>query len=206
MRDVSNFDFGITGFASGFHQDWRHAGSAAEVLANLLGPHTNPHEVEALRTDALSMRSGLTSGEIETLWVEATGKNFWFGPDGDWPSGPGWLSAIIEICDLWFQTHDWPDPQPGLGRDLADSVITEITAMTALLLERKDTGHVVIKALLRCVRECSPDLAFRWSLRIARKHHWPLERGQYERLVALGKQFGYGEFIVSDLEDLVEES
>ncbi|WP_422742737.1 hypothetical protein ACN27B_30230 [Micromonospora sp. WMMD754] len=33
----------------------------------------------------------------------------------------------------------------------------------------------------------------------------PPERSQYERLVRLGEQFDYGEFIVSDLEDLVEE-
>ena len=76
--------------------------------------------------------------------------------------------------------------------------------MTAHLPERKDPGRAVADALHRCVRVCSPDLALRWSLRIARRRGWPLERSQYERLVRLG-EVEYGEFIVSDVEFLVEE-
>lgn len=203
MRDVSSFDFGLTGFAERFHQDWRHDGSAEDLLATLLGPETDPRVVWALRCDAMSMRSGLTGEEIETLWVAGTGGTFWFGPDGVWQSGPGWLDTIVDRCDRWLRIHGAPEPEPEAGPQLADRVAAEITSMTASVPERLDPGHVVADALLRCVR-VSPDLAFRWSLRIARERGWPLERSQYERLVALGEQFQYGEFIVSDAKHLTE--
>ncbi|MFD0782968.1 hypothetical protein ACFQZ8_03360 [Micromonospora azadirachtae] len=203
MRPASSFDFGLTGFAERFHQDWRHDGSAVDVLAALLGPDTDPREVEALRSDALLMRRGLTGEEIETLWGAGTGGTFWFGPDGVWPSGPSWLEVIAERCDQWLRTYGEPEPEPEPGRELADTVAAEIRTMTAAVPERLDPGHAVADALLRCV-QVSPDLAFRWCLRIARLRGWPLQRSQYERLVALGEQFEYGEFIVSDAEYLTE--
>ncbi|MGK5739308.1 hypothetical protein [Micromonospora sp. URMC 103] len=203
MRLDSSFDFGLTGFAGRFHQDWRYEGTAAEMLAHLLGPQTDPREVEALRSDAASMRSGLTADGIETLWVAGTGDTFGFGPDGAWPSGPEWLDFIVDACERWLRVHGAPQPQPEPGGDSADTVAAEIAATTAALPERRDPGRAVTAALSRCVRACSPDLALRWTLRIARERSWPLDRSQYERLVRLGERFEYGEFVVADLEYLV---
>ncbi|MEH0936169.1 hypothetical protein [Micromonospora psammae] len=203
MRHISSFDFGLTDFAGRFHQDWGYEGSAEELVGRLLGPETDPSVVEELRSDASLMRSRLTTEEIETLWAAGTGGNFRFGPDGAWPSGSAWLDRISEACDWWLNTYGAPDPQPELAPDLTDAVDAEITAMTASLPEPMDPGRAVAEALHRCVRACSPDLALRWSLRIAGQRRWPLERGQYERLIALGELLEYGEFIVSDVEFLV---
>ncbi|MEV4121744.1 hypothetical protein [Micromonospora sp. NPDC049645] len=201
----SSFDFGLTGFAAWFHQDWQYEGAARDLLSRLLGPETDPREVRALRQDASWMRAGLTTGEIETLWEVGTGRNFRFGPDGSWPSGQDWLREIVERCDQWLRARDdWPPRERELTPDLIERVTVEVLALTAAAPERLDPDGAIASALRRCVDTCPPDLALRWVLRAER--HWglPLKKGQYERLVQLGEQFGFGEFVISDLDVYVE--
>ncbi|WP_319461981.1 hypothetical protein [Micromonospora sp. RTP1Z1] len=199
------FDFGLTGFARRFHQDWRYDGSPWKQLDRMLGPEHEPVGVEELRRDAAQSLAGLTNGEIEALWVAGTDGNFPFGPDGAWSTGSDWMRTIVQRCDQWYrETGRTPLSRPAPGAGLADAVTREVTLLSASVLERLDPDGRVTAALLRCVRACSPDLAFRWSLRIARRSHLALEASQYARLVRLGEQFKYGEYIVSDLDDLVE--
>ncbi|WP_435122383.1 hypothetical protein [Micromonospora tulbaghiae] len=206
MTSVSSFDFGLTGFVGWFHQDWRYEGSCFDLLGRLLGPETDPREVRALRSDAFLMRTTLTAADVELLWHVGSGYSFSFGPDGTWPSGPNWLATIVHECDDWLSRHG----SVGAGRasaphqSLADVVAREIEALTDGLPDARDPGGALRDALLRCNRSCSPDLALRWCLRIARNCTWPLRRSQYERLVALGDRFGYGEFVVTDAEYLTE--
>lgn len=206
MTSVSSFDFGLTGFIRWFHQDWRYEGTPMGLLGRLLGPETDPREVRALRSDAFLMRTGLTPAEVELLWCIGSDHSFSFGPDGTWPSGPDWFATIVRECDDWLSRHGpgGAEPESAPDQSLADAVAREIEALTDGLPDARDPGGALRDVLLRCNRSCSPDLALRWCLRIARNCTWPMRRSQYERLVALGDRFGYGEFVVGDAEYLTE--
>ncbi|MFE7077387.1 hypothetical protein ACFU96_45640 [Streptomyces sp. NPDC057620] len=70
-------------------------------------------------------------------------------------------------------------------------------------------GPQMADALAECTRSCSPDLAFRLLLRALSSaaqlpDYTTLSRGQYVQLSDLGMAFNYGEYVVSDLQYLVD--
>ncbi|MET8832827.1 hypothetical protein ABZV78_02770 [Micromonospora sp. NPDC004540] len=207
MNRPTPFDFGLTWFATQFHQDWRYSGTADELIGKALGPETDPWEVEALRRDAASMLHGLTAEEIELLWITGTWQPIFFGPDAASPSGPEWLRLIIERCVRWQQEHgESPRPEADWesGIALADAVASEIVGLAASVPEEWSPEGRLTTTLLRCNRACSPDLALRWSLRMATQHVPSIKADQFARLLRLGEALGYGEYVVPELLDWVE--
>ncbi|WP_143047060.1 hypothetical protein [Amycolatopsis xylanica] len=193
--EFTDFDFGITGLASQFHQDWGHVGGPMDVVEVGMHPDGDRSGVFALRDDAVLLRDRLSSAEIENLW-NASCYGFKLGdPAAPVPTGTRWMELIAERCDRRLAGHDAPEVEiPGPGRQFASAVEVEATEV----LPADD----VRAALIRCVRQCSPNLAFRFLLRVIGERGYKLSAAQYERYVRLGEQFGYGEFVVSDIKYL----
>ncbi|MFD8494919.1 hypothetical protein [Amycolatopsis sp. NPDC059657] len=193
----TDFDFGITGLASQFHQDWSHVGGPMDVVEVGMHPGGDRSGVVALRNDVILLRDGLSSAEIENLW-NASCYGFKLGdPAIGVPTGTRWMELIAERCGRRLVEHDALEVEvPGPGHQLASAVEAEVIEV----LPADD----VRAALIRCVRQCSPDLAFRLLLRIINQRGCVLSTAQYERYIRLGEEFGYGEFVVSDIEYLAK--
>src|SRR6516164_6698191 len=83
MERFTDFDFGLTHVAEGFHQDWTHAGSV-EGVARLYLPRPEDEgeapflwsgqlEAAALADDvAQVLGSPLSDDQVSLLWVAAT--------------------------------------------------------------------------------------------------------------------------------------
>ncbi|WP_030950923.1 hypothetical protein [Streptomyces sp. NRRL S-481] len=207
----TDFTFGLTWLVDFFHQDWPlDASDEAEVVANQFVDDLDPETVLLVRRDARLLLDTLTPDQIAVLWLSAGEKDaFRFGRSPASASPPVWMRTVIRECDRWLENHmhgrlSGGDLEDGFG--LVDEIVEEIRKYGDSI------GADSVEALTVCARRCTPDLAFRFflkalsskllSLPLREKHF--LTASRYERLGEIGEALNYGEFIVSELEHMVD--
>ncbi|MEJ8638081.1 hypothetical protein [Streptomyces sp. MS2.AVA.5] len=210
MDRSQEFMFGIPWIMSFFHQDWRmDAATEVEAVADQLVEELEPETVLLVRRDARLLLDGLLSDRITVLWEGCADEGKYFFRRGRVTDGAAWMREVIGVCDAWLSRRtDTPalcDADRYEGTELASEVLTAVEEFTSLL------DREVVDALAECARCCTPDLALRLLLRALpmksaslSPNYLYLSEGQYERLQALGKDFHYGEYVVSAIDYLVE--
>ncbi|MFF1282006.1 hypothetical protein ACFVY4_14770 [Streptomyces sp. NPDC058299] len=208
MKRFDDADFGLTWLTTMFHADWTHNGATgAEAVRYHLDPDLESHAVLAIRRDARSLLDNLDAATIETLWQAATNPGGTFSdPRRGFTSGAAWMATIVHLCDAWLAVTPAVPALTGAdtedGADSLDAVLAEIDRARVLPDGVRD-------ALVRCATGCTPDLALRLLLRaICEAGHRSgtrLSPDQYARLRVLGSAMHYGEFLVSEVEYLVEQ-
>ncbi|GAB3938469.1 hypothetical protein GCM10029976_053000 [Kribbella albertanoniae] len=200
-------DFGVTHLASLFHQDWRTGGSDRELVSGYVNEMPIPY-VRALGEDALALVASGPPAMVATLWECATGSNHRVGVD----AALAWFQSIVSISEIrlagvgqpQIESVDRPDDE------LRERVIREIDQIVPSLddaIQENAWKEIpgVVKSLRFCATVVSPDLAFRFLLRAVMEYSCRIEPAQYARLVELGRDFGYGEFVVSRAEYLTRD-
>ncbi|GAA1069001.1 hypothetical protein GCM10009665_75310 [Kitasatospora nipponensis] len=203
-------EFGLTHLVRAFHLNWRYEGSDIEVLTSYVD-RMPTDLVEAALVDALRVADpAVPAWVFETLWLVGTERSHDLRAHGREPAA--WLQQIIGLCRGRLEKEGWSSPRSALpspyGR-LTGSVLDEITVVSAALLEsalRDKWTYVpgVVPALSHVAGHACPDLAFRFLLRALTLFGPQITRGQYERYVALGAQFEYGELLVEGYDHLVD--
>ncbi|MFE9808111.1 contact-dependent growth inhibition system immunity protein [Streptomyces sp. NPDC005548] len=198
MSRFTEFDFGVSWVMGFFHQDWIYEGdSAAEIVTNHLPDGANAYAL-AVRRDAEKLLAGLPSDTLEVLWTAGTQ----YLPGFVGVTGSEWTRTVIDVCDAWLSAR--ADVHPLVGADTEDGlsqrdvVIAEIEGVAFLTVE-------VREALVDCARDCTPDLAFRVLLRaIVNVPDAALSADQYKRMESIGAALHYGEFVLDNVEFMVE--
>ena len=210
MDRSTEFTFGIPWVMSFFHQDWTlDASTEAEAVAGQFVEELEPEAVLLVRRDARLLHDVLPAGHVTVLWegcVEGGGRFFHRGGPTD---GATWMRQLIGLCDVWLARL--PDPvtlseaDRYEGRELAGRVRAAVDGFDDVL------DRELVRALTECVDRCTPDLAFRLLLRALpirsdslSPHYLRLSRERYTQLVELGAAFRYGEYVVGDIEYLVD--
>jgi hypothetical protein len=204
-------EFGLPHVTRAFHRYWREeVGSDVDVLTAYT-VDMPAYLVEAVLIDALRLAdSDVAAWAIEALWSLGTEQRHVLRDEGR--EGRGWLRLVIGLYrdHLRSAAPDSPataPPNPYLH--LTGSVLDEIRLVAdGMLIEslsphRRYVPGVVPALELVAARAC-PDLAFRFLLQALTAFGPGISRGQYERYVALGEQFEYGELLVEGYEHLVD--
>jgi len=206
MRDrFTELDYGLTLLSSMYHQDWRSSGDWTAILDIFLWKEQAPPAVLALYEDAVAF-SGLPCVEIEDIWMASTDGNFIFGRDAD--SGDEWLFVIQERCRMWLAVKGistLPVGAPIFEHLHAEAMGVQI----GLLIELCDVGDGLahVYAVLKKLAETrSPELAFRFLIRILDVKRMDISSKLYRDLDLLGRSLNCGEFVVSSLGYLVSDA
>ncbi|MEU2929844.1 hypothetical protein ABZ636_33055 [Streptomyces sp. NPDC007251] len=200
MARFTEFDYGITALTSRFHQDWTNTGSPRDVLRAYLWEGQDPRAVEILGRDAACAGEKMSDEHVETLWTASVDGGFAF--PGSAESGTEWMRAIDAECRLWLSGK----PSFGLSPVDVDPGSAQLTGVLEVIgsLGRYAVDDAVTSALASCARLCSPELALRFTLRVLSVSGVTIDRELHERISALGDSLGFGEFLVSDIADLVQ--
>jgi hypothetical protein len=214
-RDATG-DFGFSELASWFAGNW-HDQTARETVqkaaANDDTAETPGSAAALLLQDTLRLLdSALSTDTITTLWVAASDRGF--SIDRFSIDARNWLRLIAEVCAERLSEVDpsYPPVMPPVRAKLTDAVLREVREVTPLLAERTVSPHwqgipgtTVAQALEEVVTRVDPDLGFRLLLQLLGVLSVPLTEEQYARYQALGEEFGYGEYHVSEgVEQFVE--
>ncbi|MDI1462184.1 hypothetical protein QEZ54_14540 [Catellatospora sp. KI3] len=202
-------DFGLTDLLKAFHQDWRHGGTDVEVLSAYAAKNP-PYLLESVLIDALRLdESAVPTWAIEALWSAATDRCHDLRRAG-W-DGREWLRRIVQLSQerLLQEREGFQARVPsGAYGHLTGAVLDEIALVAVGLLEsslRAGPRYVpgVVPALSLVATHACPDLAFRLLLRELTAYGHEVTRSQYDRYVALGASFDYGQFLVGCYDHLV---
>ncbi|MFD6287519.1 hypothetical protein [Streptomyces sp. NPDC060205] len=204
----SEFMFGLPWVMGFFHQDWtRDHPTETAAVADQFVEELDPESVLLVRHDATRLLDGLSPDRITTIWEGCAENGAYFFGRGRVADGAQWMRQVIALCDAWLSQQP---SVPALsaadlyeGQELADRVRDAVREFEPAL------GPQTADALAECIRSCSPDLAFRLLLRALSSaaqspDHTTLSHGQYVQLSDLGTAFNYGEYVVSDLQYLVD--
>lgn len=205
-------EFGIPHLMRAFHHNWRYEGTDIEVLT-AYATQSPLYLVEAALIDAVRLTdSAVPTWAIEALWSAATDRCHDLRREGR--DGRDWLRLAIRLCRdrlieevPGYQTTT----RPGEYAHLTGVVLDEITLVSAGLLYsavRAGGRYVpgIVPALNFVAIEACPDLAFRLLLRELTAYGQEVSRAQFERYVALGEMFEYGELLVAGYDHLVGKS
>lgn len=200
MPRFTGFNFGITELTSMFHQDWTNEGDALDVLRMHLWNGQDAREVHALHRDALQLLEGLSAGQIQTLWLASTHGRAAFGTEST--SAQKWMRVILTECEKWHRDRS----DPPLGEVDTDSGFALGAEIKEIIVEFSHSGLTshTAEALCNCVQNCSPDLALRFLFRIISSEGLSISNAQYATLLRLGVDLGYGEFLVTEVDYLVD--
>lgn len=143
------------------------------------------------------------------MWNAASGGEYRIDRLGI--DGRDWLRWMAEICGRRIRRDDpafavsIPTPAPG---ELAEAVLDELRLVGSALAAAAANSDLpvsgLVPALELIVITAGPDLGFRLLLRILAKCWVPIDRPQYDRMLALGEALDYGEFLVTDVHFLVD--
>jgi hypothetical protein len=212
IERYGGMDFGLTGLIGAyFHQDWRHGGTDVEVVTSYATQNPRMY-VEAVLLDAARLDdSTLPTPVVETLWSVATVRCHDLKRQG-W-DGRAWLQKIIQLCQGRLvgedPSYDLTVP-PSPYMHLAEVVVDEIARVTPRLhgwisRDEPGLGEEVGEGLRGVATEACPDLAFRLLLRELSAFGSRISQTEYDRYMALGEQFGYGELLIEGYAHLIEE-
>ncbi|MFD0168190.1 hypothetical protein ACFVJH_29220 [Streptomyces decoyicus] len=217
MQRFTTFDFGLTGLAALFHQDWIHLGGVEQVVLAYLSVGEEPYadddqkkEAAELERDAAALTSSpLSDDQVELLWVMATGGNYPFRHS---ETGRMFLERIRKACRQWVQTYGTidADANPEWVSAQAASEVREAIDNTPLNLPDEcrtyfDSDVQALRdALDRCAHSASADLAFRLLLRIHVANFIPVNGTSWESYTGIARRLSLGEDLLSSVEFLVD--
>jgi hypothetical protein len=219
MERFTSFDFGLTGLAALFHQDWAHLGSVEEVAfahlsvgQELVASRPLQQEAAALEHDvAVLIDSPLGDSQIELLWTMATGGNYRFNAS---ESGRHFLWRVGAACRQWQQSYGGlpVDVDPLWSTSSVTSRVCDAIAAASFSFPdrgRSEAQQSDVKRLRQsldsCARSASPELAFRLLLRIYLSNFLPVDRSSWARYQRLAADFSFGEYLLSGLDFLVDD-
>ncbi|MFJ6722262.1 MULTISPECIES: hypothetical protein [unclassified Streptomyces] len=191
----TDFDFGLTVLAGGFHQDWCYTGAPEDVALESIGSGEGAAALE--RDVSVLIGSELGDGQIERLWEAATDENYVFGPG---ETGRGLLRRFLAVGRDWQRAHGsarpagdpaWEDPE------LRDRVLRAVAAAPL--------GVELREVLTVCARTLSAELAFRLLLRLyvaGMVSVTPVDWHEYQQI---STAFMLGEHVIEMIEFLVED-
>lgn len=211
------FDFGLSALASLFSGSWQYEGTVRENIERLvladagLAPGS---QAAVLLDDVLRLReSPLSTETITTLWQAASNGGLGGGIDVE---GRDWLGQIADVCRERLREvapayeaapivpRAYPAGLTEQVRGELQEVAPALAARTVNSYDHETTGSTVTNALDQVVGLVDPDLGFRLFLRVLDGLSVPLTREQYGRYVSIGDAFGYGGYLVSEVEGLVQ--
>lgn len=203
----TEFDFGLTGLAKLFHEDWGRDRAALEVVGDYARSYEGAAARAILRDARRLLDSDLPTWVVGALWEAATGRNHDLAHYG--ADGREWLRRVVDVCRACTSQDD-PVGESGIeGGELRALVLEEIDAVAPALVavtEHGDGDEVpgAVTALRMCVAQTDADLGFRLFLRVLFRYPIPIGEERYARYADLGQRFGYGEFHVDDVRFLTE--
>ncbi|MFE9819734.1 hypothetical protein [Streptomyces sp. NPDC005773] len=210
MDRSTEFTFGIPWVMSFFHQDWKlSASTEVEAVSGHFVEELDPESVLLVRRDARLLWEGLPAHRITAVWEGCSETGKYFFNRGRLTDGAELMRQVIEVCDAWLDRR--PDTVTLSKADRYEG--RELTGQVRSVIEEFDDwlGQEMTEALTECVDRCTPDLAFRLLLQALpttsatlSPHYLYLSKEQYARLASLGQEFQYGEYVVSDVEYLVD--
>ncbi|GAB7045996.1 hypothetical protein JCM9534A_11220 [Catenuloplanes indicus JCM 9534] len=213
MNAVADFDFGVTALAQQFHQDWPSEGAPMDVAIAYLDGQSAAH-LAALADDLSFMIEWNARGDyVGSLWFASTMGNY--QPRLAGMSSEGLLGLVLGECKERLKRESRP-LLPGLRyRACGGEVLRVIRQLHDRLsdcLARSGLGGALgqgspaaVEALHQYADSGAwPELAFRFLLRLLVVSNCTIGLAEYEDLREIGTAMGYGPFLVSTVEFLVE--
>ncbi len=193
------FDFGLSGLSTQFHQDVQETPlEVARLWAT--------GDARRLRDDTVRLlQPAVPEWALTALWRATSSM---VGMDGV----RAWFQDVETLCtaQLISDGHAPEDLITGtVSQALADAVFDELHLIGPMLADAT-TSHPyaavpeVVPALELTARSVDPDLGFRLLLRCLSRYWVPIDPPTYGRYTDLGRQFGFGEYIVSACDFLVK--
>jgi hypothetical protein len=213
MNPVADFDFGITGLAQQFHQDWPSVGSPVEIANGYMEMQPIPY-LAALADDASFMLSWNGRGNYaDSIWIAGTAG--YYQPRLAGMSCEGLLRHVLKECSkrlgmkVPFVVAS-RSPCRSNGSDVVRREIQHLHADLSDCLDRSgletrlDGVPVAMEALHQCADSAArPELAFRFLLRLLVASSCSIAASEYVHLQEVGVRMNYGEFLVSAVEFLI---
>ncbi|MCH0538080.1 hypothetical protein I3F58_00585 [Streptomyces sp. MUM 203J] len=215
-RRDATWDFGLSRLAARFAGAW-HSRTARDIVQKAAGvgadaPDRTPgSEAAVLLEDTLRLlESVLSTDAITTLWVAASDRGF--GIDHLGIDGRDWLREIAEVCEevLRDAAPTYTAVVLPVPTDLAEEVLSAVREVAPLVTDKAVSptwkpipATTVLAAVEQVVTRVDPDLGFRLFLRVLLVLSVPLTEEQYSRYEFLGGRFGYGEYHLLELDQLV---
>ncbi|MBP5940131.1 hypothetical protein [Streptomyces acidiscabies] len=206
----TSWDFGFSRLAGSAHQDWRPDAAVDEVhmVAYTDEPRQPPGTTAALLLeDALRLlRSPLSDNAITALWIAVSDAALRI-------DGRDWLRLIATVCEerLREVAPAYTPVTPPARTELTGTVLAELREVALTVGDKAISPHWqplpavdAMTALEQVIERVDPDLGFRLFLRVMWTLCVRITREQYQRYEAIGERFGYGEYHVNNVEDLVE--
>ncbi|MFJ8601563.1 hypothetical protein ACIREM_23190 [Streptomyces shenzhenensis] len=215
MERFTSSDFGLSGLAALFHEDWIHVGGVEEVVYSYLSVGEAPVADEAQQKEAAALErdvaelagSSLSDGRIEMLFSMSTSWNYRFQGD---ETGRILLGRIGRACRRWQAIYGCVpvEADAAWSSQVVVNEVCDVIAKTPLQLPgefRRYFGSEVSElrdALDDCVRSASADLAFRFLLRIHVANFIPVDHSAWVRYEGIACRLALGEDLLSSLEFL----
>jgi hypothetical protein len=199
-------NFGLTALTARIHD---REGTVDDLIRALADSYDGMG-ARALLDDVLRLlEAPLTDPAVTALWNAATGGDYRIDRLGI--DGRDWLHRIAEICVERIRKDDpafvTAVPAPASG-ELTEAVLDEFRlvgpALAAAPSEYPPPMSEVTPVLELTIVSAGPDLGFRLLLRILAEYWVPIDRPQYDRMLALGEALDYGEDLVNDVHFLVD--
>ncbi|MBT2452948.1 hypothetical protein J7F03_39160 [Streptomyces sp. ISL-43] len=208
--NVAEFDFGITRLAGEFHQDWRNyadtpSGMVHVWISELGEPRTE--KVSLLLEDVRRiLGSALSGASLEVLWNACAPSACPSGLFGG--GGRGWLLQVEDIARTWLAERPGFDcgvsgcrhaPLPGVF----ERWIKE-AALSGGLVQEGVSGPDFSAAWHEIAETVCPELALRVAVRCLLSSNGSIPAHIYGEMDRQGAIYGYGDFLVSAVEYLVD--
>ncbi|MEU0786830.1 hypothetical protein ABZ341_35350 [Streptomyces sp. NPDC006173] len=219
MERFTSFDFGLSGLAALFHEDWILTGGVEEVVDSYLSVGEAPvadeaqqKETAALERDVAELAgSSLSEGRIEMLFSMSTAWNYPFQGD---ETGRVLLGRIGRACRRWKAIYGWVplEADAAWSSQAIVNEVCDVIAKTPLQLPEEFRRYFrsevseLRDALDACVRSASAELAFRLLLRIHVANFIPVDRSAWARYRGIACRLALGEDLLSSLEFLSPET
>ncbi|MFD8965405.1 hypothetical protein ACFV0C_10430 [Streptomyces sp. NPDC059568] len=219
MERFTSFDFGLSGLAALFHEDWIHVGRVEEVVYSYLSvgeasvaDEAQQKEAAALERDVVDLAgSSLNDGRIEMLFSMSTSWNYRFQGD---EKGRVLLGRISRACRRWQAMYGCVpvEADAAWSSQAVVNEVCDVVGETSLQIPeefRRYFGSEVTElrdALDACARSASADLAFRLLLRIHVANFIPVEHSAWVRYEGIASQLALGEDLLSSLEFLLPDT
>ncbi|MFI1360311.1 hypothetical protein ACH4TV_43040 [Streptomyces sp. NPDC020898] len=188
-------DFGLSGLAGKLPELGTRTGSfdVSAVLSLATEQVCGQDEDDQLGLDVRKLlASSLPAEVLHRVWLAAT--RGCFDPVGHGMDGRTWLRRLADVCPV--RTREEPSPAvtslaPVVAEEeLRGAVLREIGSVADTLTRAVAVPHIA-PAVAAVVTEADADLGLRLLLRVLKAYAVPVEKEQYDRLLALGDLLAY---------------